>query len=281
VEYLLDQVSRLEQEIGPIGMVAFCDDNLMVDPRRGLNIIERLYARGILVDYINIRIDQLTDTLIEAFARYEVHSVFFGFESGNPRLLRLMNKNIVPEQIMDRVSTLQRFPEITVTTSGILGIPTATEEEVREDITFALKVHRMIRNGIVSLFCFMPLPRTKLTELAVEQGFKPPDRTEDWKVIDPQYEGYQMSWLPWMTPEKLNGLHMTQTLMRNFMPKVPTLSPATRGYLSTVSSLNRWRIGHQRFWALNAQQALERGVRRLAVNLLGLRARGHRGEQPR
>jgi len=272
----MEHISKLEQRIGPVGMVAFSDDNLMVDEKRGLSIIETLYQRGILVDYINIRIDQLKDHLIEAFARFEVHSIFFGFESGNRRLLRLVNKNISPDQILDRVKALQRFPQITVTASGIIGLPTETEEEVKQDIAFALDVHRLIRNGMVSLFCFMPLPATRLTDLAVENGFRLPTKTADWRIIDPQYEGYQMDWLPWMTPKKKKGIYLSQTLIRNFMPKVPEASVVRNGYLKIFSVTNRWRLRHQFFSGLAIQQQLERGIRRVGAYLLSLRKRSSR-----
>ena len=174
---------------------------------------EALYERGIIVDYINIRIDQLRDDLIEAFNRFEVHSLFFGYESGQAGLLQLMNKKITPERILDRVRVLKRFPQISLAGSGILGLPTETEGEVSEDIAFALKLHRLIPNGVISLFRFMPLPATRLTDLALRNGFRLPQRSEDWKVIDPQYHGYQMDWLPWMTPQKLKRLLLTQTLI--------------------------------------------------------------------
>ena len=261
VAYIVEHIAKIEERIGPIGMVAFSDDNLMVNEGRGLSILENLFQRGILVDYINIRIDQLKDDLVEKFAQYGVHSIFFGFESGNKRLLQLMNKHIGPEQILDRVRVMRRYPQMTVTASGILGIPTETEEEVRSDILFALKLHRMIPNGIVSLFRFMPLPGTPLTELATKGGFMFPQRTVDWRTVDPQYEGYQMGWLPWMTPDKLEKLYLTQTLFRNHMPKICPRGILKRGYWKTLLTVNSWRLKYQVFVGLKAQWKIERMIR--------------------
>lgn len=268
VDYIMKQILKLEQRIGPVGMVAFSDDNLMVNEKRGSSILEALYEKGIIVDYVNIRIDQLKDQLIENFAKYEVHSVFFGFESGNTRLLKLMNKNISPEQILDRVRALQRFPQITLVASGILGIPTETEEEIRNDIAFALKLHSMIQNGIVSLFRFIPLPATSLTELAVKDGFKLPEHTTDWRIIDPQFEGYQMSWLPWMTPEKLRKLYLTQTLIRNYMPKVTKTMILGSVYFKAFLAINRWRLKYQNFFGLTIQWKLEQLIRQFGIRFL-------------
>jgi len=272
VDYILRQVDQLEKLIGPVGMVGFSDDNVMVNKKRGTAILDSLYQRDVIADYINIRVDQLSDDVVEVFDKYDVHSLFFGFESGTERVLKLMGKNITPEQILARVEALRKYPHITVTASGILGAPTETEADVRNTIDFALELHRMLPNGAVSLFRFMALPGTDLTELAVRNGFKLPERTADWRIVDPQYDGYRMDWLPWMTPRKLRNLCHCQTLIRNCMSGVsPDASLRLRLYHGLITGINRWRLRHQVFIGLEAQQRMERAIKWLRALPASLR----------
>jgi radical SAM superfamily enzyme YgiQ (UPF0313 family)/glycosyltransferase involved in cell wall biosynthesis len=262
VAYILELIDSLEKVISPIGVVAFSDDNVMINKERGFEIILSLRDRGIRTDYINIRVDQLSDEVVKFFNDIGVISVFFGFESGVPRILELMNKRITREQILNTVKLL-KDTNLGVVASGILGIPTESEEEVKENVSFALKIWELIPYGAVSLFRFMPLPGTDLTNLAAKNGFKIPGSPDEWKRIDPQGPFYEMPWLDWITRAKLRKLEMTQNITRDFLPKYQLTSiPSIKRkvFFQFWSGINKWRLKNQIYGGFDLQNAIKRSL---------------------
>ena len=242
-----------------LSTLSFCDDNVFLNKQRGFEILERVRRRDAYLDYINIRIDQLTDDVIDGFNASEVSSLFFGFESGVPRILQLMNKRITPEQILGTVDRL-RSGRIKVVASGILGVPTETREEVYANIDFALKLWDRLPQGFVTLFRFMPLPGTDLTKLAMQNGFVLPERPDDWVRVDPQGPWYEMPWLKWAGPRDLENLCNTQSLIRDHLWKVDTraVSRPSRIYNNFWCNINRARLKKQFFRGVAAQNRIER-----------------------
>jgi radical SAM superfamily enzyme YgiQ (UPF0313 family) len=251
--YIFRQINKLEERGLEVGMVAFSDDNFFINVRRGLSIIRQLHGMGIYTDYINVRFNQINKKLLDEFDRYEVHSTFVGFESGSNRLLTLMNKQITAQEIIEKTRLLSLLPKMTTVASGIIGIPTQTKDEYVADIHFALNLNEIIQNGIVSLFRFMPLPKTELTALAIRDGFVPPAVTEDWRITDPQYSGYKMNWLPWVNAKTVRQMYYAQTIFRNYLPKVPVGKQIKGKFISLILEINRARIRNNIYFSFDLQ----------------------------
>jgi radical SAM superfamily enzyme YgiQ (UPF0313 family) len=164
---------------------------------------------------------------------------------------------MTPEQILDRARLLKRYPKIKVIASGILGVPTETEEEVRNTIEFATMLHELLPSITVSLCRFRPLPGTELTALATEHGFRLPEDPKEWRVADPESEYYEMPWLPWVTSAKLRGFRTTQSQIRYHMPKNPPGRRVTWLIQNSFHRINRWRLRKQYFRGLEAQRRIE------------------------
>ncbi|MDI6792567.1 MAG: radical SAM protein [bacterium] len=181
--------------------VFFADDNFMLDANRGLEIIRRLTEGGVSVDTLDVRLNQLNEEILAKFRDYGVCGVFFGYESGNDRILTLMNKGIDVDYIKKKVILLKEY-NIVCWASGIVGIPTETREEMYETIDFSMWLRDTLPEGsTVSVYRYMPLPKTKLLELAIQKGFQYPTCSEDWRKIDPIGPYYKMEWIPWITEQ--------------------------------------------------------------------------------
>jgi len=107
---------------------------------------------------MDIRLDQILSEDLKEFRALGVKGIFFGWESGNDRLLKLIGKRLTAESIMDKVRLLSSYKEITYWASGIMLIPTETFEETRNTIDFAAGIRRSLPGSVVSLFRFMRFP---------------------------------------------------------------------------------------------------------------------------
>jgi radical SAM superfamily enzyme YgiQ (UPF0313 family) len=220
VDYVADHVIELKDKFG-VNDIYFSDDNFFVDRRRAFGIIKRLRSAGISCSTLDVRVDFIDKEILEELIKFDTTGIFFGWESGSDRLLKLMHKNITVDQIISCAKLLSKYPEMSVWGSGIIFLPTETQYEHNLTLRLALKLFEIIPKGTISLFQYMPLPGTEFLKFALKDGFKMPENTVDWVRVDPQGPFYDATWIPWIRDnEKLKyNAEMTQRFMRKVLRK--------------------------------------------------------------
>ena len=107
-----------------------------------------------------------TQELVEVIARNEKISkcLHLPAQSGNNRILSLMNRRYTREKYLGEIQMLrERIPECVVTTDLIVGFPTETEEEFEDTLSLVREA------DFASAFTFVYSPRTG-TKAAVMEG---------------------------------------------------------------------------------------------------------------
>jgi len=146
-------------------------------------------------------------------------------------------------------------------------LPTESFEETMNTIRFSIKLRKMLKNSTISVFRFMPLPKTDLTSLAISEGFKLPSSQEDWKKIDPLEPYYKVEWIPWYTEEIDLKFKYAQELSRH------NISIYIRdGVLGKVKNFFADRI-NKRTTNLNFQKLWEKRLYEFLLKLYSLLAR--------
>ena len=212
-EYVVEKLDHLKNKYG-INTIYFSDDNFYLNKKRAKRIIERLGGEGLQCATLDVRLDQLEEEDLQFFKANNVSGLFFGWESGNDRLLRLMRKKISIDQIREKAELIERH-EIISWGSGIILLPTESFEEVMNTIRFSIELRKMLKGSTIGVFRFIPLPKTDLTHLAISEGFKLPSSQEDWKRIDPLEPFYKVEWIPWYTKEMDLKFRYVQELSRH------------------------------------------------------------------
>lgn len=214
--YVERNLAYLKERYG-FNSVYFSDDNFMTDRERGLEVIRRVTGLGISVDTLDVRLNQLNDDVMSQFNDMGAQGIFFGWESANDRILKLMRKGLTVDLIREKAKLFKKHG-ITAWASSIIGSPTETREEIYNTIDFSMWLRDTLpTRSTVASFRYMPLPNTALIEVAVEEGFVVPERQEDWKIIDPIGPYYEMPWVKWRTPDDEKFLAFAQELSRNGM----------------------------------------------------------------
>ena len=76
-------------------------------------------------------------------------------QSGNNRILKLMNRNYTREKYLDIIHDIKsNIPNVTITSDFIVGFPTETEEEFQDTLSLVREVK------YAGIFAFMYSPRT-------------------------------------------------------------------------------------------------------------------------
>jgi len=93
------------------------------------------------------------------------HTIMFGVESGNQKILDDNHKGITKEQIKTAFELCRKYKIRTVGTF-ILGLPGDTEETINETIDFAIQ----IRSDFASFNTPVPRMGTRLRQTALAKG---------------------------------------------------------------------------------------------------------------
>ncbi len=110
----------------------------------------------------DIRVDCISDTVLDAIRDYTIGWVFFGLESGSDRVLRLMGKGATATQAGEAIKAC-RAHGLHVAGSFIVGYPTETVAEYEETKDFIAEY--ALDDAFISIA--EPIPGTPLADLAL------------------------------------------------------------------------------------------------------------------
>lgn len=126
---ILDEVEELIGDWG-IQFLKFADDTFTIDKRRTIEFCQLKIARGIKLPYgINAHANTMDEELIRQLAESGCREIWYGVESGSPRILQEMHKNTDIEQIKT-VFKLTREYGIRTRAYFLLGMPGETIEDI-------------------------------------------------------------------------------------------------------------------------------------------------------
>jgi anaerobic magnesium-protoporphyrin IX monomethyl ester cyclase len=173
-----------------IDAVVFYDDNFFANHARAWKILQAID----LPSHVEIRIDHITDDVARQLSENKCFTVSIGVESGSDRILEIINKKYKVPRIFEAIRNLAKY-NVAACYSAIVGLPTETKEEFQSTIKLFYDLYKIHPRANFTLGAYMPYPGTGMYNFALENGFKPPQKTEDWKNIDRFREEYDTPWV--------------------------------------------------------------------------------------
>jgi radical SAM superfamily enzyme YgiQ (UPF0313 family) len=207
-ERVVELLKRLNDEYN-VRSFHFQDDNFFVNQKRTNEIMKLILKEklDIVMGFQGLRLDAACnmkkdemDLLYKAGCRY----FNLGLETGSPRILKMISKGTTIDQAYYFNKILTRYPEIYPHYNFMTGFPTETKDEMLETVNMMVKLKKENPNiQIVSLFLFIPWPKTEIYDLAIKHGFIPPASLEEWgNMIWGLNIGDENKKLqPWLTPD--------------------------------------------------------------------------------
>lgn len=177
VDFILDALSYLKDSYH-IDFVAFQDDEFMGRKSRVFEFCEKIQKRiPNLLWSCTGRVNFIDEDIVGKMRDSGCVSISYGFESGSPRILKSMNKNVTIEQ-MENAARINRKYEMMLPVSFIIGMPGEDEESCRETVEFC------VRNNIPlkSMMFATPYPGTELFEFAVSTSRIQKERMHEFVV---------------------------------------------------------------------------------------------------
>lgn len=196
IERIISDIALIKKNY-KIKTIAFMDDHFFVNKNRSFEILSKLKAMDVTCSEFLLRVDEITEESIKRLNELGVKRIFVGVESGNDRVLSLMNKNTNRKMILEKFKILSKYKDIAVNSAMIIGYPTETLKEIEDSIDLGIELAEIIPGIVVTYQTFLPYPGTEAYELALKEGLKPLTRTEDYEIYDTFGTSMPLTWLPW------------------------------------------------------------------------------------
>ncbi len=162
----------------------FKDDSFMVNRQRVMEFCDRLMKERLDINWdCNTRVDIVDGELLKKMKAAGCNGIKVGIETGNERVLKLVNKRTTLSQAREAASL---FRKVGIHWTGyfMMGLPSETKEEIYQ----TLKFMKELKPDFASLSVYEPFPGTDLFEVGIDKGLVQSDRTlEDFYNISPKY----------------------------------------------------------------------------------------------
>lgn len=165
---ILEKAREWRSKTNKIGLVstAVCDHPEIS------TILRELRAMDYRISVSSLRLDQISDELLDALVESRDQQIAVAPETGSDRLRRVINKNLTNDEIVDICGAVFDRGMLTIKLYMMVGLPTETDEDLDEMFVLVERIKdRMLEAGkkfgragkiIPSLNGFVPKPNTPL-----------------------------------------------------------------------------------------------------------------------
>jgi radical SAM superfamily enzyme YgiQ (UPF0313 family) len=135
----VDEIEHMQANYGTKG-VYFVGDNFTINKKRTLALCDLMKKSKLDIEWVcDTRADMLSRDLLKSMRAAGCRTIWFGVESGVPRILEKINKGISKEQTIEAFK-LCKEEGIQTASSFMLGLPGETLEDMEVTYKFAKKL---------------------------------------------------------------------------------------------------------------------------------------------
>lgn len=169
---ILDEVEQLIRDWN-IRFLKFSDDTFTINKQRVIDFCKLKIERGIKIPYgANAHVNTIDEDLLKHLAESGCQELWYGVESGSPRILRGMHKNADLNKIKE-VFKLTKNYGIKTRAYFLLGIP----DETAEDIEKTERLYDELQPDIVGFTLLAPFPINEYFDYETMKDW-------DWSMFD-------------------------------------------------------------------------------------------------
>jgi radical SAM superfamily enzyme YgiQ (UPF0313 family) len=197
VPKVVDEIVGLRDRYGLEG-IWFKDSIFNMKASWTRDFCEEMIGRRVGIEWQALtRVNLLKDDELALMKKAGLRQIDLGIESGSPKSLKRLNKQITVEQIREKVKLAKKH--VRVFGFFMIGIPGETEEDVEQTFEFA----KTLNLDRWSWSIYSPLPGSALYDELVSEGRVKPIRLDHENIhFTRPYEG-----ITGVSPEKLQAYY--------------------------------------------------------------------------
>jgi radical SAM superfamily enzyme YgiQ (UPF0313 family) len=161
---IVEEVEHLTKTYNTKG-IYFIGDNFTINERVVTEVCELLRKKKLGVEWIcDTRVDLVSRNLLKTMRDAGCRTIWFGVESGSPRILQKLNKGITLEKAVEAFKLCKEVG-IRTACSFLMGIPGETMEDMNATFKFAKKLNP----DWCQFNIFIAVPGSKLYEEVIQE----------------------------------------------------------------------------------------------------------------
>ena len=169
--------------------IRFWDENFFVDISRAKAIIDGMAKQNLIIpwettaraDYL--RKGMIDDEFLAKMRQTGCYLLSFGAESGSPEVLKKIQKDITPEEILHSARMCLKY-DIIPQYSFMIGLPGETKEDMMMTLALIDKLVKLSdKVQILGPQAFRPYPGSVLYEECQKAGWQEPGSLEEWSHL--------------------------------------------------------------------------------------------------
>jgi radical SAM superfamily enzyme YgiQ (UPF0313 family) len=205
----VDEIEMLHKKYGFEGFNIW-DDTLTILKEHVMAICDEILKRRLKIKwYARARVNTVDEEMIKKMKEAGCVRISFGVESGSPRILKLIKKNITIDQVRKAVK-LSSDAGMIVSLNFIVNLPTNTWEDLKMSADLMKELNKYPNTSCSYGFALI-YPGTEMETFAKENGILPRDfswngpyKTEKYKITKEDPSVPYMEW-PGMELEKVKA----------------------------------------------------------------------------
>lgn len=250
-ENVLIRIKNLSEKYS-VDSFWFIDDEMFIDLKRAKKIINGLNKMNVkwTVQGVTARtVLNMDDEMIKLMEDSGCKQINIGAESGSDRMLLMLKKGIVIEEIL-AVNNKLKNTSIAPWFYFVVGFPTETVEELKMTVDLISKLLKGNPKARISgIGCYTPYPGTPLFEESKKYGYVPPSKLEDWSTY--AVDNINVPWLGSSGKAMVEGLQFVSFFVDNKPNDI-----AAPFYVRIIGGLYR-SIAFKRMESLNFKFPIE------------------------
>ena len=169
---VVDEINHLVNKFGSKG-IYFIGDNFTIHKKRTIDLCKTIKSELDIEWACDTRVDLISRDVLKEMKDAGCRTIWFGVESGSPRILRKINKNITLDQIIHAFK-LCKEEGIQIACSLMLGIPGETVSDMKATFNFA----KRLDPDWCQFNIFVSYPGSSLYDEIIQKNLY--DRVEDY-----------------------------------------------------------------------------------------------------
>ena len=182
IPYVVEQIELLVKKYQQKS-INFADDNFVVNKKRFFELTNAIMEKGLhkhAYFSCQYRGEDMTEEVLEQMKRMNFRMLFCGIETSSQRLMNVLDKSEMVDDIKQGVK-LSHSKGMLTSGTFIMGIPT----ETRKDRFDSMKFSRQLPLDSTRFNIAIPYPGTRLFEIAKQEGRL--HIASGWKNFNVQY----------------------------------------------------------------------------------------------
>ena len=193
---VVDEMELIVKEY-KVREIMFYDDTLTLQREHIVNICNEILRRGLRVSWESpVRVDNIDLELLKLMREAGCIRLRYGIESGDPRILKLMNKGINLSMAKEVFNWTKRVG-IETFAYFIIGYIHETPQTMKNTVSFA----KSLNPDLVMFTVATPYPKTPLYDLAQKEGLVHGDYWREFVL------GLREDSLPYLVPNAEKWVH--------------------------------------------------------------------------